>query len=125
MKILSFFILSLICASGAFAQRAKSKNIQFRSKLAFGTNASDLSNIGSYKDSQGNEYALVGWEQGLKIVDVTNPDAIVDKINIAGVQSMWREVKTRGDYAYVTTEGGDGLQIINLSSLPNTANSPF
>lgn len=122
MKFLFTLLFTSLLTFNLFAQRAKSKNIQFRSMMDFGTSASDLSNIGGYKDAQGNEYALVGWEQGLKIVDVTNPDAIVDKINITGPQSVWREVKTSGDYAYVTTEGGDGLQIINLSSLPNTAN---
>lgn len=119
MKYIILFVGLISFNFNVSAQRAKSKNITFRSKLPFGTNASDLSNIGGYKDAQGNEYALVGWEQGLKIVDVTNPDAIVQKINIAGVQSVWREVKTRGDYAYVTTEGGNGLQIIDLTALPN------
>ena len=43
------------------------------------------------------------------------------KILIPGTTSIWREVKVRGKYAYVTTEGGsNGLQIINLGKLPGT-----
>ncbi len=79
-----------------------------------------LSNIGSYA-ANGKEYALVGTETGLSIVDVTVPTAPVNKFDVVGPTSDWREVKTWGSYAYVTTEGGNvGLQIVNLSYLPDS-----
>ena len=37
-----------------------------------------------------------------------------------GLSSRWREVKTFQHYAYVTTEAGGGLQIINLQYLPDS-----
>ncbi|MBK8845332.1 MAG: choice-of-anchor B family protein [Bacteroidetes bacterium] len=107
-------VLSTICMlvyTFAFAQL----NMTFKSKKTY---SGELSNIGGYVDSLGNEYALVGWEFGLSIVDVTDPLNIFEVINISGPQSIWREVKTHDKYAYVTTEGGGGLQIINLSNLP-------
>jgi choice-of-anchor B domain-containing protein len=78
-------------------------------------------NIGGYVDGAGNEYALVGVSDGLSIVDVTNPAAPVEVKKIPNIDNLWKEVKVYGDYAYVTTEGGGGLQIVNMSSLPNAA----
>lgn len=94
--------------------------MQFRSQLQYGVN-NELANIGGYVDSTGKEYALVGCQTGLSIVDVSNPAAPFEKILIPGTNSFWREVKVWGKYAYVTTEGGtNGLQIINLGKLPGT-----
>ncbi len=77
-------------------------------------------NIGGYVDSTGKEYALVGCSFGLSIVDVTNPVAPFQLKQIPGPHNLWKEVKTYKHYAYVTTEGGQGLQIINLRSLPDS-----
>lgn len=79
-----------------------------------------LGNIWGYVDSLGNEYALVGGRTGLSIVDVTNPDSIFQVVRIPGPVNLWKEIKTYGHYAYVTTEGGGGLQIVNLANLPGT-----
>jgi choice-of-anchor B domain-containing protein len=94
------------------------RNIQLRSNLSL--NFEDYANIWGHVDAVGNEYALLGNYRGLTIVDVTNPDSIFVVKHITGVYNLWREVKTWGNYAYVTTEGGGGLQIINMSSLPDT-----
>ncbi|MBK8876322.1 MAG: choice-of-anchor B family protein [Bacteroidetes bacterium] len=109
----------LICTVG-FAQNF---NMTLRAVLPYGVS---LSNIGGYVDSQGNEYALVGYYEGLSIVDVTDPDNPVEAFMIPGAQSDWREVKVWDTYAYVTTEGGNtGLQIVDLSDLPNSVNSKY
>lgn len=109
-------LILLVCCTAAFAQL----NMQFRSQLTYGA-TNELANIGGYVDSTGREYALVGCQTGLSIVDVTNPAAPFQKVLIPGTNSFWREVKVWGKYAYVTTEGGTlGLQIINLGKLPGT-----
>ncbi len=98
-------------------------NLTFRSNLPF---PGDLSNIGGYVDSLGNEYALVGWTSGVTIVNVTNPDSVYVVQTIGGINSIWREIKTWSHYAYVTTEGCcDGLQIIDLGNLPGTVTSKY
>jgi len=62
----------------------------------------------------------VGTSEGVSVVslaDATNPE----KVAFAqGSSSIWRDVKTWGQHAYVTTEGTDGLMIIDLSMLPDT-----
>ncbi len=112
-KIILAFVFIIVSAN-AFAQT----NIVFRSQKTY---SGDLSNIGGIAINS-REFALVGWQNGLSIVDVTNPDSIFQVINIPGASSAWREVKTFNNYAYVTTEAtGDGLIIVNLNYLPDSA----
>nr|MBK9649797.1 choice-of-anchor B family protein [Bacteroidota bacterium] len=98
-------------------------NVTFRSQLTFP--GKSLANIWGYSDSLNREYALVGTTAGMSIVDVTNATAPALLFNIVGANSQWREVRTYGKYAYVATEGGGGLQIVNLSYLPDSAPSKF
>lgn len=93
-------------------------NINFRSNLPYP--GQTCANIWGYVDSLGNEYALVGASKGLSIVNVTNPDAPFEVAQVPGPDNLWKEVKTWGKYAYVVSEGGGGLQIIDLRKLPGT-----
>lgn len=74
-------------------------------------------------------YALVGASGGLIIVDVTVPDTPLVVLQVPGINNLWREVKVAGRHAYVTTEGTDstgvlnGIQIVNLTYLPDSAPS--
>ena len=96
-------------------------NVKFRSQLKFGSGVT-CANICGYVDKTGIEYALVGTSKGMSIVDISNPDKPVEVKTIASPTSKWREIKVKGDYAYVTTDnGGAGLQIVNLSSLPTAS----
>lgn len=98
---------------------AQNYNITFRANLPY--SSGPLSNICGFVDTLGNEYALVGTYTGVSIVNVTNPSAPFEVALIPGPQSGWREIKTGGRYAYVTSEGGtSGLQIVDLRNLPGT-----
>lgn len=123
LKSLRLFIFCMVVHGFCSAQ--SNLNVQFRSQLPYGSNV-DLANIWGYVDSLGNEYALVGAQTGLSIVDVTNPSNPVQKFFVPGTNSFWREVQVWGKYAYVTTEGCcNGLQIVDLSKLPASVNSRF
>lgn len=101
---------------------AQGLNVTLRSHLSYGTQT--CANICGYVDSLGNEYALVGASVGLSIVDVTDPSTptqVYQHVGPANSSSEWQEIKVRGKYAYVTTEAGGGLQVFDLSSLPNVA----
>ncbi len=65
----------------------------------------------------GGEYALVGLNNGFSCLDVSNPNNPVEKFHIADISSTWRDVKTWGNYAYVTTEAHAGLLIVDLSDM--------
>jgi choice-of-anchor B domain-containing protein len=112
------FIASAFLATLSWSQ-TPDLNIAFKSNVPFGTSNSDLSNICGYTDAQGREFALVGWEQGVQIINVTDPINPITIVNLPGPQSIWREIKVNGHYAYITTEGGGGLQIADLINLPN------
>ena len=119
MKNSNKIIITLCLLLAVFGKLSAQKNTTLRSHLTFP--GKQLSNIGGYVDSLGNEYALVGHSDGLSIVNVQDPDNPFIVQEIPGPNSIWREVKTWQKYAYVTTEGGSqGLQIVDLSNLPGT-----
>ncbi len=78
------------------------------------TNCSD---IWGWEDNSGNEYALVGLKNGFSCVDVTNPATPVEMFSISDINSTWRDIKTWGNYAYITTEANAGLLIVDLSDM--------
>lgn len=89
--------------------------------------AQDLSDVWGYVDEEGNEYALVGVFNGLSVVNVTDKANPVEVFFGPGESSIWRDIKTWGDYAYVSNESGGGVYIADLSPLPggsitNTSN---
>lgn len=83
-----------------------------------------LNDIWGYTDELGNEYALVGGTKGTSVVDISDPTNPVELFYEPGLESTWRDLKTVGDYAYVTTEASNGLLIIDLSPLPQSTALP-
>jgi len=120
------FIKFLLCAGLAFTHTpafSQNYNLQLRSSLTFP--GQTLANICGYTQN-GKEYALLGASKGLIIVDVTNPAAPQQIVQIPGPDNLWKEIKVYGHYAYVTSEGGQGLQIVDMSALPSpTVSSHF
>lgn len=109
--------VTLVAGISAHAQSSLNVTQQAHLPIANQTCA----NICGYVDGSGNEYALVGASQGMWVVDVTVPNAPVSITQIPNIDDLWKEIKVYGNYAYVTTEGGGGLQIVNLSNLPSTS----
>lgn len=84
--------------------------------------ASGYSDIWGYTTPQGREYALLTARDALCIIDLQNPAAPVEVAHIPLPYSVWHDVKVHGNYAYVVTDqSGDGLHIVDLSELPDTA----
>lgn len=84
-----------------------------------------LNDIWGYVDEFGNEYALIGAEEGLSVVNVTDPTNPIEYSWVDGSYSIWRDIKTYQDFAYVTTEADDGLLIVDLSGLPGSPVTPY
>ena len=78
----------------------------------------NLNDVWGYVDGTGVEYALVGTRSGTSIVSLADPANPVEVLFIPGGQSVWRDLKTWGNHAYVTTEAKEGLLVIDLSPLP-------
>lgn len=119
-KLQTGLVVLLLCTN-AFSQNL---NVTFRSQLTYP--GKTCANICGYVDSVGNEYALVGVSSGMSIVNITDPSNPIQVKQIPNIISPennfheWKEIKVRGHYAYITTEGGGGLQIVNMRSLPDT-----
>lgn len=114
MRYFLLFLLQFVCF---FADAQL--NMTLLSHVDYNpTHNSGCSNLWGYTDELGNEYAIVGLNKGTSIVDVTDPVNPVEKFFLADSNSIWREVKVWGDYAYITTEEHAGLLIIDLSPLP-------
>ncbi|MCA8975923.1 MAG: choice-of-anchor B family protein [Planctomycetes bacterium] len=94
---------------------------------AQGTNCTLLGNFNNhgpfndcwgYTAPNGDEYALLGCTTGTVVVDVTNPTSPVERGWLPWSSSTWRDIRTYGHYAYVTTEATAGFEIIDLQN-PN------
>lgn len=115
-KSLLFFLAILFFSSSSQAQIAN-LNVTSVSNLPY---TQELNDIWGYVDGTGIEYALVGTRTGTSIVSLANPSTPTEVLFIPGVTSIWRDLKTWGDFAYVTADqGSEGLLIIDLSPLPS------
>lgn len=112
----------MLLSAGLSAQ--SSLNVTLADQLT--TPGQTLANICGYTAPNGNEYALLGADQGMIIVDVTNPTNVTQIVQIPMVSSLWKEIKVYQNYAYVTTEGSGGaLQIVDLSAIPATSAASY
>ena len=116
MKTTSFIICLFISYFGnAQAELNFVSNIDYQA-----LHDANLNDIWGYEDEDGNEYAIVGTTKGTSIVDVTDPLNPQEIYWLDGLESIWRDPKVHGDYAYVTTEAEEGMTIIDLSPLPGS-----
>ena len=122
LKKIALFCLFLLPVFTAKSQQ--SFNINLLSNLDYNN---DLSDVWGYVNDSG-EYALVGVYNGISVVDVTNPYDPVELGFFNGPESIWRDLKTWGDYLYCINDedgdGGAGLQILNLEELINGVSNP-
>ncbi len=123
--------LVVVAALAAFGPRALAQPRLDTLRHIHPRPGTGLSAIWGYTAPDGREYALVGitgsgsgnTSGGTSIVDITDDNNPRVVTHIVGPNSTWREMKTYKHYAYVVTEasGGTGVQIIDLSQLPDTA----
>lgn len=90
--------------------------------------AQSANDIWGWTDSTtGNEYALVGLNNGTAFVDITDTENLVylGKLPSSGGSSIWRDVKIYEDYAFIVSEAsGHGMQVFDLTKLSGVTNPP-
>ena len=114
-KITTFLLTIIMLPIGIFAQN--SMNMVLMGTYEWSSLNTEGSDIWGWVDTNGNEYALVGLNDGFSVVDVTNGTNPVEMFYIPDINSTWRDIKTWGNYAYVTTESDTGLLIVDLSDM--------
>jgi choice-of-anchor B domain-containing protein len=119
-----YLLLTLIAIAPSLGLHAQLNMTELSNLSYFQLHNADCNDVWGYVDEMGNEYALVGTTEGVGVVNVTNPAAPVEVLWAPGMNSIWRDIKTWGDFAYVTTEAQQGLMIIDLSPLPASTTLP-
>lgn len=112
-RILIAFLIGFLVVPA----KAQIQQLQKLGQLSFPTTCAG---VWHYADANGNEFALIGNGDGIAIVNVTVPTNPVLLFTVPAANSLWREIKVYGHYAYAGTEGGGGITIIDLSNLPNS-----
>jgi len=75
----------------------------------------------------GIEYALVGLDNGVAFLDISDPvnPLYLGKLPTHTNPSLWRDVKVYNNYAFVVSEAsGHGMQIFDLTRLRSVSNPP-
>jgi len=77
-----------------------------------------------YTAPDGREYAILGCYNGTAIIDITDSPTLVERAFIPGPPSNWHEMKAYRNIGYIVSESSDlaagaGIQILDLSGLPN------
>ncbi len=116
MHRIFLIIISCLLGSQVYSQ---SLNLDSVSRFTYNSGTS-LNDIWGYVNSSGTEYALVGKTNGLSVVSLADTNNLVEIYGEQSVYSIWRDIKTWGDYAYVTNESSGGLAIYDLSTLPDS-----
>jgi len=100
-----------------------SQGVTLRSWLTLGDlgGAGGGSDIWGYASPSGREYAIIGTTSGVNVVEVTDPDLPSIIATIAGPNSTWRDIRTYQNRAYVVSEGGSGIQVLDLSNIDSGA----
>lgn len=110
------FLILFALISATMLTQAQNDEVELLGQLSY---SQELSDVWGYVDEAGNEYALVGVYNGFSVVDVTDPANPEEVYFVSGAQSIWRDIKTWGDYAYVSNESFGGVLIVDLSPLPD------
>lgn len=75
----------------------------------------------------GDEYVLMGLENGTAFIDITDPvnPVYLGKLPSFSGTIVWRDMKVYNNYAFIVSEaGGHGMQIFDLTKLRNVNNPP-
>ncbi len=120
MRTPLLFILSFISLS-LFAQ--PNLNLEIVANLQFGEQGND---IWGYVDDTGLEYAIMGTANTTRIFSLEDPSNPTERAVIPGSNTTWRDIKSSGNFLYVTADAvPDGLLIIDMSEAPETINYEY
>ncbi|MBK6834759.1 MAG: choice-of-anchor B family protein [Bacteroidetes bacterium] len=129
MKFTFLFAL-LFSISSLKAQTYNSMNVSLLSVIApettnnwYGTATKYAGCYGWHNPVDNKEYAILGSTKGNHFIEITNPSAPVVRDFVPGVaqNSLWREIKTYQNYAYlVSDDNGNRFQIVDMSYLPDS-----
>ena len=139
MKLFSFLFATLTLAFSSLSAQTPCVNgmaagypcsnvdlLSFTAGSALG--GGDMNDIWGWTDPvDGTEYVLLGRTSGTAFVDISDPvnPLYLGNLPASGSNSLWRDIKVDGNYAYIVSEAsGHGMQIFDLTKLRNVINPP-
>jgi len=98
----------------------ESENVELLAHIPinnFAGNHNMANDCWGYVSPAGREYAILGLERGFGFVEVSDPldPQIIE--TIPGPASLWHDVKVIGQFAYGVSEGGSGIQVMDLREI--------
>ena len=125
----SIFAVAQTPCNGGFAGAYPCSGYDLQSHISLGAmNASGANDSWGWIDpDNGDEYALVGLEDGTAFINITDPvnPIYLGKLPTQTNSSTWRDIKTYNNYAFIVSEAsGHGIQIFDLTRLRSVANPP-
>jgi len=112
-----FTCLFALCLCALSYGQQDPTNMVLLDQLQYDVSGND---VWGYVAPDSTEYALMGLRDRTSIVSLADPNNIEEVATVYGEPSTWRDLKTWGEYAYVSNETGGGIAIIDLSDLPNS-----
>ncbi|MHC4380435.1 MAG: LVIVD repeat-containing protein [Planctomycetota bacterium] len=112
MRSLCLGVVGLLLGSSATPLSAQNG----ATELSRTDDHSYYNDIWGYTAPDGREYAIIGTFDGTAFYNVVNPAAPYQVGFINGPASIWRDMKTYDTYCYIVTEGGGGVQIVDLTN---------
>lgn len=118
-----WFLLAVGIHFPTIGMSQSSKNLE---KLAQIDQFGQYNDIWGYVDRDGREYAILGARTGTAIYLLTDPRNPQLVKFIPGANSIWRDIKSQGDFLYVVADqGADGIVAIDMSQAPTTITAQF
>ncbi|MCP4248509.1 MAG: choice-of-anchor B family protein [bacterium] len=95
-----------------------SNNVSQHAWLDLGAlSASSGNDCWGYTAPSGREYALMGLNNKLSVVEITTPTSPVIVGTVSHSNSSWADIKVYQDHCYVVNESGGGLDVVDLSNV--------
>jgi len=113
-------ILASGLAASAHAQTFESQGMELLCHIdlpAFGNAGGNGNSCWGWVSPAGREYAIMGLNNKVAFVDITDPRNPVVRATVAHTNSLWADVKTYQHYCYVSNEAGGGIQVIDIAQL--------
>ena len=111
-----------MCTNGS-AGDFRCDGISLHSRVALDVMGGNFGNdIWGWSDAQtGQEYALMGMDNGTAFVDVSDPEnpVFLGRLPTQAEESFWRDIKIYRDHAYIVADnaGAHGMQVFDLTRL--------
>ena len=112
---MKLFHIFLLCLATLFVNAQENFNLELIGQASYPENGND---IWGYAHTDGTEYAIVGTRLNTRIYDLSDPTQPRQIIAIPGDETTWRDMKSFGEYVYVTADNAsDGLLVIDMSQV--------